>query len=340
MYKHYNTVNNTTTTCISCIYAMQFNKKRTCNTMYNGKFISPSISIATTTGEHIIVKIKKRYLFAVIGTLFCIISFSAYQSAKLSNAVAAISQTEEKLDTIQEENKILLEEKETYTKNISNLQEQAKVLEDKVTQLDEVKAEIYEKLDPLGIKAPAENKTEASPQALNTNEVLSVEKTSEHLLSLEQTVNQEAMEFVDIKENVTELLSNLNSIPNILPVNGVLTSHFGNRTDPISGGTRYHNAIDIAVDTGTAVKAVASGTVVTSEYNSGGYGYLVEISHANGLKSLYAHNSSLRVSVGDKVNKGDVIAYSGATGRVTGPHVHYGLFLNDVAVDPFDYINK
>jgi murein DD-endopeptidase MepM/ murein hydrolase activator NlpD len=117
----------------------------------------------------------------------------------------------------------------------------------------------------------------------------------------------------------------------IWPVNGPVTSGFGMRWG------RMHTGIDIAVPTGTPVHASASGTVVYASWMSG-YGYLVAIDHGNGLATAYAHNSSLLVSVGQRISQGQVISLSGSTGHSTGPHVHFEVRVNGVPVDPLQYL--
>ena len=87
------------------------------------------------------------------------------------------------------------------------------------------------------------------------------------------------------------------------------------------------------VPKGTNVRATGGGRVIASEY-SGGYGYVVDISHGFGLVTRYAHNSSLLVKAGDRVSRGDVIAKSGSTGRSTGPHVHYEVIQSGISVNP------
>jgi murein DD-endopeptidase MepM/ murein hydrolase activator NlpD len=116
-----------------------------------------------------------------------------------------------------------------------------------------------------------------------------------------------------------------------LPVKGIVTSKVGYRHDPIDGTIRHHNGIDIAVPTGTRVKAIAAGRVLRSGPH-GGYGNLVEIEHGDGTRSLYGHNSQLEVRAGDRVEAGQTIALSGSTGRSTGPHLHFELWRNNVNV--------
>jgi murein DD-endopeptidase MepM/ murein hydrolase activator NlpD len=117
----------------------------------------------------------------------------------------------------------------------------------------------------------------------------------------------------------------------IWPVNGPITSGFGTRWG------RMHEGIDIAVPSGTPVHAAASGTVIYAAWMTG-YGNLVVLDHGNGLATAYAHNSSLLVSVGQHVSQGQTISLSGSTGHSTGPHVHFEVRVNGVAVDPLNYL--
>jgi murein DD-endopeptidase MepM/ murein hydrolase activator NlpD len=112
------------------------------------------------------------------------------------------------------------------------------------------------------------------------------------------------------------------SLDPVLPVSGTITSGVGMRVDPIDGTWRHHNGIDIAVPTGTPVKAVATGTVVYSGLRSG-YGWTVLIEHNNGMVTLYGHNSKNIAETGQAVQKGETISLAGSTGRSTGPHVHF-----------------
>lgn len=115
------------------------------------------------------------------------------------------------------------------------------------------------------------------------------------------------------------------------PVKGRITSGFGLR----SGG--FHEAIDIGVPTGTTVRAARAGKVTFSGWASG-YGYLVKISHGNGYETRYAHNSKLLVNVGQQVEQGQAIAYSGSTGNSTGPHLHFEIRKNGVELNPISVL--
>lgn len=116
------------------------------------------------------------------------------------------------------------------------------------------------------------------------------------------------------------------------PVSGTLSSRFGIRWN------RQHNGVDIAAPAGTPIYAAEEGVVTYAQYNYGGYGYMVKISHGNGVETRYAHCSRLLVSVGDTVQQGDPIALVGSTGRSTGNHLHFEIRINGEAIDPLPYL--
>lgn len=117
-----------------------------------------------------------------------------------------------------------------------------------------------------------------------------------------------------------------------LPVSGKLTSGFGQRWG------RMHTGIDLAVPEGTPVAASDGGEVIFAAY-SGSYGNLVKVDHKNGYITYYAHCSSLLVNVGDKVQKGGIVALSGNTGNSTGPHCHFEIRYNNQPLNPLEYAN-
>lgn len=117
----------------------------------------------------------------------------------------------------------------------------------------------------------------------------------------------------------------------------IVTSEFGNRNDPFTGERRGHNGIDLAVPTGTPVRAALDGVVTLAEYYDS-YGNCVMIDHGNGLVTLYGHNSRLLVHVGQTVRAGEVISQSGSTGRSTGPHLHFEVWLNGQRTNPRYYL--
>ena len=117
----------------------------------------------------------------------------------------------------------------------------------------------------------------------------------------------------------------------------IVTSEFGYRRDPFTGQTKGHSGMDLAVPTGTSIRAALPGTVTISQYSSS-YGYYVMIDHGGGLSTLYAHNSKLLVTVGQTVNAGDIVSLSGSTGRSTGPHLHFEVRVNGERTNPRSYL--
>lgn len=123
----------------------------------------------------------------------------------------------------------------------------------------------------------------------------------------------------------------------VTPVMGTLSSDFGWREHPIDGEEKFHCGVDLAVDTGTPVLAFAAGTV---DYigESDIYGQYLQLRHANGVTSFYAHCSKLCIQQGQSVAAGEKVAESGDTGRVTGPHLHFEIKRNGVRLQPIYYI--
>src|SRR5580698_7373164 len=126
-----------------------------------------------------------------------------------------------------------------------------------------------------------------------------------------------------------------NVVPSLWPVNGSLLSRFGDRQDPFSGEGEFHSGVDISAPIGTPVHAAADGIVFSAEYAGGGYGKMVIIDHGNGLKTRYAHLSSFEVLPGQEIRRGEIIARSGNTGRVTAPHLHFEVRIGGSAVNPY-----
>lgn len=116
-----------------------------------------------------------------------------------------------------------------------------------------------------------------------------------------------------------------------------ITSPYGSRFHPIQKRTKFHTGIDIGAASGTAVLAAESGKVIMARWN-GGYGNCVVIDHGGGITTLYGHNSSLKVSVGQKVTKGQTIALVGSTGNSTGPHIHFEVLINGNYTNPMAYV--
>ncbi|MDA8792476.1 peptidoglycan DD-metalloendopeptidase family protein [Bacteriovoracaceae bacterium] len=129
----------------------------------------------------------------------------------------------------------------------------------------------------------------------------------------------------------------LRSTPTILPTNGWITSYYGQRFSPYSGVLKMHEGIDVGAPYGTTIFAPADGVVVYSGQKAG-FGKFVQIDHGYGIETIYAHSKELLVKAGNKIKRRDPIARVGSTGHSTGPHLHYEVRVNGIAVDPLYFI--
>lgn len=125
--------------------------------------------------------------------------------------------------------------------------------------------------------------------------------------------------------------------PSLWPVAGRLTSSFGERIDPFNGEGAFHRGVDISSAYGNPIVAPADGVVEFAGFMSG-YGRLIKIDHGHGLTTRYGHLSGFAVRDGQSVKRGDVIGYVGTTGRVTSPHLHYEVRINETPVNPHKYL--
>jgi murein DD-endopeptidase MepM/ murein hydrolase activator NlpD len=145
-----------------------------------------------------------------------------------------------------------------------------------------------------------------------------------------------------IFENFETRRQQLAHIPSVKPIlSGRITDFFGQRVDPFVRRVRHHRGLDVAAPYGSEVYAPAAGTVELAKatYRSGrGYGRTVILDHGHGLKTLYGHLSKVRVKTGQYVQRWEVLGLVGATGRATGPHLHYEVWVDGKARDPVEFI--
>ena len=118
------------------------------------------------------------------------------------------------------------------------------------------------------------------------------------------------------------------------PTNGFISSGYGLRWN----GAEFHQGIDIAAEMGTPIVATADGVVTIAGWNAGGYGNMVDIDHGSGVSTRYGHASAVVVTPGQRVRRGQIIAYVGSTGHSTGPHLHYEVRLSGQPVNPSSYL--
>ncbi len=129
----------------------------------------------------------------------------------------------------------------------------------------------------------------------------------------------------------------LAALPSRWPVRGQVNSTYGSRVSPWSAEAEFHSGLDIGAPVGTPVKAPAPGTVVFAGVHAE-YGQTLIVDHGNETKSLYGHLSRISVAVNQKIERGDVIAHTGNTGRSSGPHLHYEIQVKGQSVNPTGYL--
>jgi len=157
---------------------------------------------------------------------------------------------------------------------------------------------------------------------------------------LQQALNQRESQLLLLQSMLADQeLSSQRKLTGRPITKGWMSSPFGMRTDPFHGDQRWHAGVDFAGRHGSDIIAVGSGVVTWSGEKSG-YGLMVELNHSDGFVTRYAHNDENIAELGSVVNKGDVIAKMGTSGRSTGPHVHFEVFKNGRVVDPATYIHR
>lgn len=273
-----------------------------------------------------------------IGIFYSGVKYATTRSSKILHSMQAdvAGRWEKELNS---QEKIVNNVKSKAEKSLDAIASRLSVLQGYVMRLDALGARLAKMADiqdlEFGIDHPPGM---GGPERSVDQQSIDVANILDTLQDLEVTIN-------DRKEKLTameSMLSNRNLQEQIVPeghpaTNGWISSLFGIRTDPISGKKEMHEGLDFAGKPGTPVSSIAAG-IVTWSGPRYGYGNMIEISHGNGYITRYAHNKKNLVSVGDKVEKGEVIAIMGSTGRSTGTHVHIEVMHNGILVDPKKYI--
>ncbi|MFZ5989655.1 MAG: M23 family metallopeptidase [Bacillota bacterium] len=274
-----------------------------------------------------------RYKLLTLGTIaltfiICsglLITYLLYENRMLNDKVAKISALNN------QQVSLLNEKKEEISSLIKQKSNQNKLIEDFNTMYkDMTKKYIEGNMDRITVSRSGSRNDRSFINDIN--------RLKSILDSLEKINKSEPGIVNDLTETEAKLKEYIDAVPTLWPTSGRISSTFGQRTDPLNFRQRKHEGIDIAASRGQSIKAAAIGKVVFSDWN-GNYGKTVIIDHGYGLSTLYAHCSSLLVKEGQSVNKGDLIARVGNTGRSTGDHLHFEVRINNVAVDPLKYLD-
>ena len=176
-------------------------------------------------------------------------------------------------------------------------------------------------------------------------------KSREEILEHVDASSVGSLEIPNLVSNLRKTIETVDEIKNYLamqkdiyaatprgyPVSGLITSHYGKRTDPFNGQTSFHTGIDISSNIGFQIRATADGVVSHSGWTEKS-GYVVIIEHGLGFSTVYAHNKANAIKVGCKVKRGDIIGYVGSTGKSTGPHIHYEVWKDGRTVNALQYL--
>lgn len=255
-----------------------------------------------------------------------------------SGDISSILTRAEMVKSVSEQDSATLDELMT---KMQEIQKQRQELSDKKLQLKEDKETLNTRKKELQASIDEYNssKAELDDQIEECNAAIrSIESTQ---AEIQETIEDNEAELAAINEALSSSTNRPGS-GNYTPGTGQLGYPTSYRK--ISAGYpnyssgAYHGGVDWPCPTGTAVHASDSGVVVIAKRLTYSYGQYILIDHGNGLSTLYAHNSSLVVSQGQSVQKGQIIAYSGETGNATGPHVHFEVRLNGTRVNPMNYL--
>ncbi len=256
------------------------------------------------------------------------------------------------LNRVEYINKITMYDKNMFSKyqeTCDNIAEKKKVVESELYHLNEYKESLRYKKSTVNSLVKKKSAQLDKYKGILGNSNAEIEKYMKKIADkeneLEKLLEQKRNEIaVKEAENQNDKDGKKPSV-NVsgycwpLPVAGTITSHFGYRNAPTAGASTYHKGIDISVPVGTKVLASQSGTVVTAAYSASAGNYVC-IYHGNGIYTYYMHCSSLAVSEGKSVSRGQKIALSGSTGVSTGPHLHFAINVNGEYVNPLNYISQ
>jgi murein DD-endopeptidase MepM/ murein hydrolase activator NlpD len=225
-----------------------------------------------------------------------------------------------------------------YRDHLSQLRESMQTTVNEIRQLETMKNRFMEMATPSVVRDKINRKDDNKGGPLVAPRPFSTLFRQPLGVEFDQTLQ----EFVQTQTAVSELhgrwekqLDWLQTLPTGVPIQGDyrVSSGFGIRNDPFTGGLAMHEGLDFTAMSGTTVVATAKGTVTRSGWDFG-YGNVVEVQHAEGFATRYAHMSKRLVQVGDTVERGGLLGEVGSTGRSTGPHLHYEVFIKDRVINP------
>lgn len=272
-----------------------------------------------------------KFIFIVVSLSFVSVLYFSYDYLTIRNDAAKLSEFKH-LTVIQKEQIDLLVTKiDNFEKKMADI----KQLDQKIRILTNIENN-RDGGQFLGMGGPVIEENMAESQIAETQRTLidSIHKNMDQLL---EEANYQEDSFRELFEFLKKQKSILASTPSIWPIMGWVTSEFGYRISPFTGNREFHRGIDIAAKMGEDIMAPANGVVIKKSLEPG-MGNMVKIDHGNGIVTCYGHLAKTMVKRGQRIKRGDVIGQLGNSGRSTGPHLHYGIRVNGVYVNPRKYL--
>ena len=265
-------------------------------------------------------------------------------AASISAAIIIVAVAFQYIDSPKE--KILQQENDDMKENYGVLQERVQQLQKQMIELQNRDNNVYRSIfestpipDSARLKEMEKSKEVQLVQSMGETQL--VKSLTEQLNTLSKRVAYQNKSYGAIDDMVKNKEKLLAAIPAIQPVSNKdltrIASGFGYRIDPVYKVTKFHAGLDFTAPQGTPIYATADGVVKEADYNAGGFGNHVIISHGYGYETLYGHMYRIKTKVGARISRGEVIGYVGSTGKSTGPHCHYEVHKGGEPVDPVYY---
>ncbi len=285
---------------------------------------------------------KGWFIFLMFALVFC--GYAATDYLALRSMRSDYQKLLSENRSIRGEAKLLMSHLGGVKNDLAKVQEYAS----KVEEIAQVQANTVSKRTGINASGRIGVSSESSSEgdsALNLSFVptgvdlksLSFKTIFQQLGEISLLTRSSSTELQQVIASLSQQRSLYSSIPSSIPVDGWVTSAYGIRMSPLTGEKGYHRGIDIAAPVGTPIYAPAGG-VVTFSGKKEGFGNVVMISHGQGVVTVYAHNAQNLAKAGQVLSQGDQLGTVGNTGRSTGPHVHYEVWVNGRVVDPKRFI--
>lgn len=250
-------------------------------------------------------------------------------------------------------------ENDLYRNQLKMAEDKMNKLDEKLTGMEKISAELQNMVGNqngaarqgtaatggIGGASTVPDKAKGKTEEPQKTEIETPGDLLSKLVSMDEAVDQQIKLMISLRSQLMNaatvasiVYKAVHDTPSIWPVIGEISSGYGFRSSPGGFGSTYHEGVDIATNYDTPVAVTADGVVSRAGWEDG-YGYLVEVKHADGIVTRYGHNDAILVYEGQELKQGDTVALAGSTGNSTGPHVHYEVRINGAAVDPMLFLH-